>query len=172
MLTRVIRNYGLIQGYKTRIIDDFEEHYQWMDKNKPELAVLYFKNEWNPECSRKLMKDYLKLFQFEGFESFVIDTSTSQGERTKKYYSVRYEPTFIFLTDGFEIKKYIGGSFEDLKKNLEQIKLFRKTVKWEYGVAPGPGIWEHHHEEHMNKWDNWAKKEAYSHEGTIQFDRH
>ena len=172
MLSRAIRSYGLIQGYKTRAIDNFEEHYQWMGKNKPELAVIYFKNDWNPECSRQLMKDYLKLFHFEAFESFVVDTSTREGERTKKYYSIRYEPSFIFMTDGLEVRKVIGGSAQDLKASLDQIKEFRKNVDWQYGIAPGPDIWEHHHEEHIRKWEKFNKKEAYNHEGTIMFDRH
>lgn len=117
------------------------------------------------------MKDFVKLFQFEGFESFVVEIRPEK-EKGQKYCSIRYEPTFIFLTDGFEIRKYIGGCAEDLQKTLEQVKLFRKNVSWDWGIAPGPGIWEHHHEEHMIKWENWGKKEAYNHEGIILFDRH
>lgn len=172
MLRTALRRYGLVPNYKTRVIDNFEEHYQWMNKHKPTLAVLYFKNDWNPECSRKLMKDYLQMFQFEGFETFAVETWTPEGERTKKYYSVRYEPTFLFLSDGFEIAKTITGCSKELKSSLERIKLMRKNLSQKYGVDSTNVIWENFHDEHMKKWHDFNEHEAYSHDGTILFERH
>lgn len=172
MLRTALRRYGLIENYKTRIIDNFEEHYQWMNTHKPDLAVLYFKNDWNPECSRKLMKDYIEMFKHEGFQTFAVETWTREGERTKKYYSVRYEPTFLFLSDGFEIKKMIGGCAKDLKQQLEKVKLFRRNLMTEYGIDSTNIPWENYHDEHMKKWEDFNKQEAYNHEGTIMFERH
>ncbi|OMJ81964.1 hypothetical protein SteCoe_17448 [Stentor coeruleus] len=172
MIRHLLRSYVSVPNYPTRLIDNFEEHYSWMNAQKPQLAILYFKNDWNPECSRQLTKDYLDLFKHEGaFSSFIIETWTREGERTKKYYSIRYEPTFIFLSDGFEIKKVIGGSAKVLKNELERVKKFRASLKWSYNLESGPDIWENHHDEYMNKWKDFNEKEASNYDGTLFFDR-
>lgn len=172
MFRQAIRNYVAIPGYKTRIIDNFEEHYAWMNLHKPQLAVLYFRNDWNPECSRQFAKEYLNLFLHEdAFKTFIIDTWTGQGERTKKYYSVRYEPSFMFLSDGFELKVTIGGDIQKLKADFERVKEFRKKLSWSCGMTGGPDQWENHHDEHMKRWKNHNEQESYRGMGTIMLDR-
>jgi hypothetical protein len=171
MIRRAIRNYGFIEGYKTRVINDFEEHYQWMNQNKPALAILYFANNWNPECSRQLRRDYLNLFVHENFQTFIVETWTGQGERTKKYYSVKYEPSFLFLSDGFELKNSIGGSIAVLKQDLERVKLFRKKIAWSFNLESGTEVWENHHDQYMKRWNEFSEREYWNYEGTLLFDK-
>ena len=143
-----------------------------MNEHKPALTVLYFKNNWNPECSRQFTKDFLSLFLHEtAFTTFTIDTWTDQGERTKKYYSIRYEPTFLFLSDGFDIKRYIGGCPKALKESLELVKEFRKSINWGMGMNGSKSEWENYHDDHMKRWRTFNQEIADGGLGTILFDR-
>jgi len=86
---------------RARHIDNFYEH-------RPTFAIFYFKNSWNPQCSAQLQSDFLKAIEHNPFEAFIVDGSLGQpGERTKKYYCVKYEPTFFLLVDGMEAKRAI-----------------------------------------------------------------
>ena len=85
-----------------------------MNKTKPIISVLYFSNDWNPQCSPELNEGYLKFVKkYPGYEYFhchnVIGTAQ---ERVKKYYHIKYEPTFLVLVEGCPIYKMIG---DDMK---------------------------------------------------------
>ena len=65
----------------------------------------------------------------------------------------------------------IGGSAAELKKELEKVKLFRKKIRWDFGITGGPDDWENHHDEHMKRWKDFNEKESWMYEGTLMFDR-
>ena len=65
----------------------------------------------------------------------------------------------------------IGGTLAELKSELDLVKQFRKKLTWDLGLAGGEDVWEHHHQEHMNRWNEFNEKEAWGGEGTIMFDR-
>ena len=90
-----------------------------MREHKPSYAMLYFSNSWNPECTEELKQGFLELGKLEPFESFVVESDLGTvGERIKKYYAVKYEPTFILLSDGMEAKRVIGSDIEEVKHFL------------------------------------------------------
>ena len=172
MLARILRGYKSIPGSKVRIIDDFTEHYEWMTANKPELAVIYFANSWNPECSRNLQKIFVKLMEHQPFESFIVTCDLGgYGERTQKYYCIKYQPTFLFLSDGLDIKRVIGSDVDELVKQISRVKKLRTAIDWDLGIQPGKDIWENYHDEHMLMWRDWDLQESWDGEGVIHLDR-
>jgi hypothetical protein len=97
-------------------VTNLRTHLDWLQENRPSLMCIYFKNNWNPQCSKQLEREFLKFIKFQPFESFVVDGSLGgTGERVKKYYDVVYEPSFMLLSDGMELKRVISGDIEDLK---------------------------------------------------------
>mmetsp|Transcript_10733 Transcript_10733/g.16063 ORF Transcript_10733/g.16063 Transcript_10733/m.16063 type:complete len:174 (+) Transcript_10733:416-937(+) len=172
MLRQAIRNYTSISGSKARIIDNFDVHYQWMNQNKPALSLFYFKNSWNPECSRSLQKDFLKMIEHEPFATFVVNSDLgAQGEKVKRYYCVKYEPTFLFLSDGMEVLRVVGSDLEELTKQIKRIKEFRRKVSSKLNFEPGVDVWENFHDEYIQEWHEWSRQESWEGEGTIIFDR-
>mmetsp|Transcript_32052 Transcript_32052/g.55279 ORF Transcript_32052/g.55279 Transcript_32052/m.55279 type:complete len:174 (+) Transcript_32052:27-548(+) len=172
MLQRLCRNYASIPGFKTRIIDDFKGHLSWISKNKPPLAMFYFKNNWNPECSKALEQDFLRLMQLKPFESFVVDgTMGTLGERVKKYYCVRYEPSFLILSDGMELVNVIGSDFKEVEHEVERTLEFRSKLDWRAGISPGPRIWEEFHDEYVQDYYEHDLEQIRMTEGGIMYDR-
>ncbi|CAG9316018.1 unnamed protein product [Blepharisma stoltei] len=172
MLQRLFRAYTSIPGSKVRIIDNFYEHYDTINKEQPSLALFYFKNNWNPECSKDLQSQFLNLTEIPPFSTYICDTSTGVGERTKKYYCVRHEPTFLFLSDGMELQRVIGSDVEELKKQIGRVLKFRASVNWgELSLYPTSGLWEKYHDEYMEEWHEWTREQSEWGEGTIAFNR-
>lgn len=173
MLKRVIRSYISIPDSKVRIIDNFYEHFDSINQAKPKLALFYFKNNWNPECSRQLQKQFLDLVENSPFETFICDTNAqAAGERSKKYYCIRHEPTFLFLSDGAEINRVIGGDIEEVKKQMGRVLTFRSTVNWgEMNIRPHNVKWEKYHDDFIEDWNNSTRQESEWGEGTICFSR-
>ena len=168
MLARVLRSYVSIPDTKTRIIDNFHEHYKWMETHKPKLAVLYFKNDWNPECTEKLEKDFIKACVNLPYESFIVNaTIGTQGERTKKYYCIRHEPSFLILADGLEIKKVVGSEFSEVLKQLERVKKFRGQIESKLSFVPPQELWESYHREFMFEWEEFTERQSWDTEGSI-----
>ena len=155
------------------MIDNFYEHLQWLRTNRPTFAIFYFKNTWNPECSPQLQAQFLESIEHNPFEAFVVDgTLGNSGERTKKYYCVKYEPTFLLLVDGMEAKRIIGNDIEGVKEAIEKVRLFRSNVKWDLGVnRKSVDLWEDYHDEYMKEWRQWTEGETRQWDGTLVFDR-
>lgn len=174
MFQRLCRNYVTIPGFKTRVIDDFKSHLSWLSKHKPALAMIYFKNDWNPECSRTLEKNFLALMQHNNsFESFIVDASIGTlGERTKKYYCVKYEPSFLILSDGMELARIIGSDIKELEHQVDRTLQFRSQVQWRAGVEPGADIWENFHDEYVQEYYEHDLLQIQLTEGGIMYDRH
>jgi hypothetical protein len=174
MLQRLCRNYVYIPRFKTRVIDDFKGHLAWLTKHRPSLAIIYFKNDWNPECSRTLEREYLALMrQQQPFESFVVDCSTGTlGERTKKYYCVRHEPSFLILSDGMELVRVIGSDVQELKRQVERTRQFRANIAWRAGIQPGDRIWEEFHDEYVQEYYDYDLDQITLTEGALIYDRH
>jgi len=174
MLARVLRrSYQVIPGSRARLIDDFYSHLAWLRQNRPTYAIFYFKNSWNPECSAELQSAYLKAIENNPFEAFVVDGSLGQpGERTKKYYCVKYEPTFLLLVDGMEGKRVIGSDISGLHQAIDKVKLFRANVNWDLGMnRKSVNLWEDYHDEYMKEWRQWTEGETRGWDGTLVFDR-
>ena len=173
MLTHVLRrSYLSLPGTRARSINCFYTHLKWMRDNRPTYAAFYFKNDWNPECSTKLETDYYTALEHEPFVGFVVDGSHGTlGERTKKYYSVQYEPTFLLLCDGMEIKRLVGSDVASLKAEMSRVRLFRSNLNWDFNLSSKSDIWEDYHDEYMKEWRQWGEGETREWDGTLVFDR-
>lgn len=172
MLRRLLRSYGTIPGHRARIVDNFMEHLNWMKENKPPLALLYFKNSWNPECTRELEDDLLEATLHQPYEVFIIPSDFGgQGERTKKYYCVKYEPTFIYLSDGMEIKRVIGGDIKEVETFAKKVRDMRAQIAWGAGIQPSKEIWEEFHYEFERMYRDFDEHEANAKGSSFTFDR-
>lgn len=148
MLRIASRTYQTIPRYTTRLVDNLHEHINELRKTRPSLVAMYFKNDWNPQCSASLEREYLDLMKYEPFISFVVDGSMGgRGERIKKYYDVMYEPSMLILSDGMELIRLTSGEVEDYKEQVERAKKFRATLRWgDYGFQQNdPRLWEDFH---------------------------
>lgn len=143
-----------------------------MNENRPAVALIYFKNSWNPECSRSLQKGFVRMLEHEHFASFIVDCETgTSGEKTQKYYAVKYQPTFLFLSDGVDVKRVIGSDLKELEKQVKRVKLFRNKIQWALGVQPGKDIWENYHEQWLAEWRMFDEQDSWEGEGFILLDR-
>lgn len=173
MLTHVLRRaYQSVPGSRARVIDCLSTHIEWLRRHRPSYVALYFKNNWNPECSDELQSEFLKATAGNPFETFIVDgTMGTIGERTKKYYCVRYEPTFLLLADGMEAKRIIGSDIQVVKQAIADVRLFRNNVSWDFGLDERSDLWEDFHDEYMKEWRQHRQQETVDHDGTVVFDR-
>lgn len=110
--------------------------------------------------------------EHDNFEAFIVNCDVGTiGERTQKYYCVKYQPTFLFLSDGLDVKRVIGSDVEELKKQIARVKKLRTVIQWDLGINPGKEIWENYHDEYMMLWNEWEYQESWDGEGVIHLDR-
>ena len=76
---------------------------KYLDDNRPVFTCVYFRAGWNPICN-KIEKDYDEFTSRNAtWTHLKVDTEISP--KTKLYFDARYEPQFLFLLNGLQIKR-------------------------------------------------------------------
>ena len=75
----------------------------YLDKNKPTFTCLYFHAGWNPVCEQ-IEQDYDNFTSNNaGFTHIKVDCDATP--KVKLFFDARYEPQFLILLNGTEIKR-------------------------------------------------------------------
>ena len=88
----------------------------YLDQHKPTFTCLYFHASWNPICEQ-IEKDYENFCNNNaGFTHVKVDCDATP--KVKLYFDARYEPQFLMLLNGTEIKRQVGYNFDLIENQL------------------------------------------------------
>lgn len=89
--------------------ENLEELIIHLDKKRPIYTLLYFTAKWNPVIPH-IEKDYDNLTrQYNQFKHIRVDCDLTP--RVKQYFDARYEPQFLILVNGAELRRVTGYNF-------------------------------------------------------------
>ena len=94
----------------------------YLDDRKPEYTCLYFHAAWNPIC-KKIEQDYDN-FTSNNANFLHVKVDCDMTPKVKFFFDARYEPMFIMLLNGAEIKRQVGFNFDLVQNQLNEISDF------------------------------------------------
>ena len=121
----------------------------YLDKNKPTFTCLYFHAAWNPICE-KIEQDYDNFCNDNAaFTHIKVDCDATP--KIKLFFDARYEPQFLILLNGTEIKRQVGYNFGLVENQLNQCMDFHYKDASYFGDSGEQ--WERFYD----SFDRWAK---------------
>ena len=90
-----------------------------LDERRPVYTCVYFHAAWNPMCTH-IEKDYDN-FCNENAGWYHIKVDTDAQPHLKMYFDARYEPQFLFLLNGMEMKRQTGFNFNLMMDHMDKI---------------------------------------------------
>ena len=89
----------------------------FLDKTKPTFTCVYFHAAWNPYCE-KIDYDYEKFCSDNaGFTHIKVDCDATP--KIKLFFDARYEPQFLLLVNGAEVKRQTGFNFNLVEELID-----------------------------------------------------
>ena len=114
MLAR--RSVHTVLGKNYVVPTSLKDCVQTLDDRRPPFTCLYFHAAWNPICE-KIDKDYDNFCNDNaGWYHMKVDCDATP--HLKMYFDARYEPQFVLLLNGTEIKRQVGFNFNLVEQHM------------------------------------------------------
>ncbi len=92
---------------------------QYLAKNKFDRTLVYFRANWNPNCS--LTDQHITRIATENPDTEVIKVDSDVSPKISKHYGVKAEPEFVFCLHGDEVIRQTGPNYEGLNNKLNKM---------------------------------------------------